>query len=155
MKAVPISAFEAGRPEMRPESFFLGATRGSGVLQTGGGRPSRTFTVRSLGRAVPGGITVDQEIRWNDGEVDRRSWTVRRTGPHTYRGELTEATGPVTAEARGNVLRLNYPMKGPGVSMEQWLYLQPDGRTVINEGTVRVLGVVVARISEQIVRETP
>lgn len=152
MRVLPVAEFEAGRPELRPEAFFMGRTRGSGVLQNGAGRPSRTFTVASLGRAVPGGITVAQEIRWSDGDIDRRSWTVRRNGPNSYRGALTDAPGPVTAEARGNVLRLRYRLRDPGVYMEQWLYLQPDGRTVLNEGTVSVLGLTVARLSEQIVR---
>jgi hypothetical protein len=39
--------------------------------------------------------------------------------------------------------------------MEQWLYLQPDGRTLLNEGTVRAFGIVAARLSEQIVRAEP
>lgn len=152
MKALPVAAFATGTPAMRAETFFLGRTSGSGVLQNRAGRPSRTFQVRSIGRAVPGGITVAQEIRWNDGDIDRRSWTVRRTGPNSYRGALTDAPGPVTAEAHGNVLRLRYRLRNPGVYMEQWLYLQPDGRTVLNEGTVSVLGLTVARLSEQIVR---
>ena len=37
--------------------------------------------------------------------------------------------------------------------MEQWLYLQPDGRSVMNEATVRVFWVVVAHLSERITRE--
>ncbi len=39
--------------------------------------------------------------------------------------------------------------------MEQWLYLQPDRRTVLNEATVRVAGLVVARLSERISRDEP
>lgn len=152
MRALPVTEFEAGTPELRPETFFLGRTSGSGVLQTAGGKPSRTFQVSSLGRAVPGGISVEQEIRWHDGDVDRRRWTVRRVDAHLYRGALSDAPGPVTAEARGNVLKLRYRLRNPGVYMEQWLYLQPDGRTVLNEGTITVLGIVVARLSEQIVR---
>ena len=152
MEPLPITAFESGAPAMRAETFFLGKTRGSGVLQNRVGRPSRAFQVASTGRAVPGGIRVDQEISWSDGEVDRRSWTVRRIDRHRYRGELSDAPGPVTAEARGNVLRLRYKLRDPGVYMEQWLYLQPDGRNVLNEGTITVMGMVVARLSEQIVR---
>lgn len=153
MSPIPIAAFEAGRPELRPERFFMGETRGNGVLQTAGGRPSRTFQVVSRGRpAAGGGILVEQEISWNNGEVDRRSWTMRPVGPGRYEGRLSDAAGPVTAEARGNALRLRYLLRDPGVRMEQWLYLQPDGRTVLNEGTVRAFGIVVARLSEQIVR---
>jgi hypothetical protein len=37
--------------------------------------------------------------------------------------------------------------------MEQGLYLQPDGRTVMNEAAVSVSGVVVAHLSERIAHE--
>jgi hypothetical protein len=40
-----------------------------------------------------------------------------------------------------------------GAWMEQWLYLQPDGRTVVNEATISLLGLVVARLSERITHE--
>lgn len=155
MRAMPLSAFEGARPEFRPELFFLGTTRGEGVLQTAGGRPSRLFRVTSIGRATANGITVDQEIRWSDGKLDRRSWTLRQVAPGRYQGRLSDAAGPVTAEARGNALRLTYLLRHPGITMEQWLYLQPDGRTLLNEGTVRAMGIVAARLSERIVRAEP
>ena len=36
--------------------------------------------------------------------------------------------------------------------MEQWLYLQPDGCTVVNQAVVRVAGLAVRRLSERIGR---
>ena len=45
---------------------------------------------------------------------------------------------------------MRHPFAG---SMEQWLYFQPDGRTVLNEATVRVAGIVVAHLSERISHE--
>ena len=36
--------------------------------------------------------------------------------------------------------------------MEQWLYLQPDSRTVMNEATVSLLGITATRLSERITR---
>jgi hypothetical protein len=41
----------------------------------------------------------------------------------------------------------------PGSRMEQWLYLQDDTKTLLNEGSVTVLGVLVARLSERISRD--
>ena len=39
-----------------------------------------------------------------------------------------------------------------GMTMEQWIYLQPEGRTALNHATVRMFGVAVARLSETISR---
>jgi hypothetical protein len=150
-----LADFASARPELRPELFFAGETRGRGVVQTGGGRPSRTFAVVSNGIVQGDTIRVDQTIRYGDGKVDRRSWQLRRVAPNRYEGALSDAAGPVRAEAQGNALRLRYLLRRPAITMEQWLYLQPDGRTLLNEGTVRAFGIVVARISEQIVRTEP
>lgn len=40
-------------------------------------------------------------------------------------------------------------MKG-GLAAEQFLYLQPDERTLLNRMTVRKFGLVVARVDERI-----
>ncbi len=56
-------------------------------------------------------------------------------------------------EDHGDLFHLTYRMASPaGGRMEQWTYLQPDGRTVLNEATIRLLGVVAARLSERITR---
>lgn len=155
MTPMKLDRFAGTGPELRPELFFAGETRGRGVIQTAGGRPSRTFEVQSTGRIESDAIRVDQVIRYGDGKVERRNWQLRRVGPGRYEGALSDAAGPVRADARGSTLRLRYLLRHPAITMEQWLYLQPDGRTLLNEGTVRAFGIVVARLSEQIVRADP
>jgi hypothetical protein len=62
----------------------------------------------------------------------------------------------VEGEAYGNLFHLRYPMQTPfGGWMEQWLYLQPDGRTVMNQATIHVFGLTMAHLSERISREVP
>lgn len=149
---LPPSAFADGTPELRPETFFAGSTRSSGVLEDRGGAPTRRLRVTGTGTLQPdGSLQLDQSIVFDQDPPVLRQWVLRRLEEHTYAGTLTDASGPVTAEAYGNLFHLRYPMRSPaGGRMEQWLYLQPDGRTVVNEATVRVLGLVVAHISERI-----
>jgi hypothetical protein len=52
----------------------------------------------------------------------------------------------------GNLFHLRYLLKRPAVYMEQWLYLQADNRTVLNEGRISIAGVTIARLSERITR---
>ena len=145
----------AGRaPELRPERFFAGETRSQGVLEAASGAPSQRFVVEGRGSATAdGGFTLVQTVRF-EGEVPRvRSWRMRAVGPHGYVGTLTDAAGDVSAEAWGDLLHLRYRLKSvPFGSMEQWLYLQADGRTVMNEAVVKVAGVTVRRLSERISR---
>ncbi len=79
---------------------------------------------------------------------------MRRLDSHHYTATLTDASGAVEGETYGNLFHVLYPMKTPfGSQMEQWLYLQPDGHTAMNEATVRLFGVVVAHLSERITHE--
>lgn len=152
----PVS-FAGGTPEMRPEAFFVGTTTSSGVLQNHSGAPTRHLRVRGRGEVLPdGSLRLEQSVEFDQEAPRTRIWILRRVDEHRYAGSLTDAAGPVQAEAYGDLFHLRYAMKSPvGGEMEQWLYLQPDGRTLMNEATVRVFGVVAARLSERITHEGP
>jgi hypothetical protein len=142
----------AREPRFRPEQFFAGATTGDGILSVRG-KADRPFHVTSMGHGEGDGTFVlDQTIAYADGGVERRSFRMRPVDEHGYTGSLTGASGPVSARAEGNGFHLRYRLRKPAVTMEQWIYLQPDGRTSLNRGTVRILGVPVAHLSETIAR---
>jgi hypothetical protein len=157
MQALPPTAFEGTTPDMRPEAFFAGATHSTGVLENRDGAPTHRFQVVGTGAALAdGSLRLDQTISFDGRPPQTRSWLLRRVDDHHYTGTLTDASGPVEGEAYGDLFHLRYPMQTPfGGRMEQWLYLQPDGRTVVNEATIRVLGLVVAHLSERITHELP
>ncbi len=140
---------------MRPEVFFAGKTTSSGVMENRSGAPTRRFKVEGHGLTLPDGtFRLEQTVSFDQDAPQKRTWVMQRMDAHHYTATLTDASGPVEAEAYGDLLHLRYPMKTPfGGQMEQWMYLQPDGRIVINEATVRVFGVVVARLSERITHE--
>ena len=148
-------AFRDGVPEMRPETFFAGATDSKGVLANRSGAPTRRFQVKGSGRALPdGSFQLDQSVTFEQDVPLTRTWILRRLDSHHYTATLTDASGAVKAEAYGDLFHLRYPMKALfGGQMEQWMYLQPDGHTVMNEATVRVFGVVVAHLSERITQD--
>jgi hypothetical protein len=154
---LPPSAFADGTPEMRPEVFFAGATSSSGVQETASGAPTRRLHVTGAGDILPdGSLRLVQHITFDHDTPTTRTWVLRRLDAHRYTATLTDASGPVEGEAYGDLFHLRYPMQSPaGGEMEQWLYLQPDGRTVMNEATVSVLGIVVAHVSERITHEGP
>ena len=138
-------------PPFDPFAFFEGPTRGLGTLHVRG-RASEIVRVEGFGEALSDGtFRLVQTVMRGDGEPSRRTWTLRRTAPGRYAGTLTDAAGEVSAEAEGSRLRIRYRM-GPATTMAQTLTLQPGGRVALNLATVRVLGVPVARLNEQIRR---
>jgi hypothetical protein len=151
-EALPPASFAGGEPVFAPERFFAGETRSTGMLETAAGAPAARLHVEGHGRALSDGrLELVQDISL-EGETPRtRTWELTRMDAHHFSATLTDASGPVRAEAYGPLFHLTYPLKGvPLGSMEQWLYLQPDGCTVVNEGVVRIAGLTVRRLSERI-----
>lgn len=139
-------------PALRPEVFFDGQTLGRGVLVFRDGSIHRRFEVSSRGTASgSGGFEIEQTIRFDDGEARTRRWTLTPTSSHEYRGTLSDASGSVRATIEGGVLSISYRIAETRFArMKQVLYLQPGGKTAINTGTVRVLGIAVRRVHEVI-----
>ena len=132
-----------------PIAFFAGRTAGEGELKIML-KSAQPLRVQGQGRLEPDGeLVLDQQVRRGDRAIERRQWRMRKLAPNRYRGTLTDATGPVEIETRGNVLTIRYPMKG-GMSVHQSLTLDGAGRTALNRMTISKLGVPVARITETI-----
>ncbi|MDQ3170919.1 MAG: DUF3833 family protein [Acidobacteriota bacterium] len=145
----------ASAPAFRPEAFFAGATRGEGMLEKRVGA-DRSFHVSGAGHLEGDGTFVlVQTVTYADGKAgERRVFRLRRVNETEYAGTLTGASGPVWARVDGNAFHVRYKMKR-AMAMEQWIHLQPDGRTALNRATVRLLGMPVARVSETITRQDP
>lgn len=152
LTASPFHTQTADTPEFRPEVFFAGVTHGEGTLVQRG-KAARKLHVEGLGQLeADGTFRLDQTVTFDDGATEKRTWHLRQQGLHTYTATLSDASGKVTAETSGNVFHLRYLLRKPAVYMEQYLYLQPDGRTVLNVATVKVIGIPWARLSEKITR---
>jgi hypothetical protein len=148
-----------GTRAFRPEQYFAGVTRSSGVLLSAGGEPTSRFTGETRGRRErDGSVSFDQTIRFEDGATRRRTWRIVRTGETTIEATGTDIVGTARGEVNGRTLRLlstirldeNNPLSA--VDFDQTLELQPDGRTLTNASTITVLGLVVSRVSEAFVR---
>ena len=141
----PASSFD-------PTLFFAGHTHGEGKLDYRIGH-DRTLCVEGLGRNErDGSFRLDQTITYDDGSVETRVWLLRRASSGHFTASLSDADGEVRAESSGSLFHLRYLLRNPAVYMEQWLYLQPNGRSVANFAQVTVLGLPWVRLSETITR---
>jgi len=146
--APPLRADPAAAP-FDPLRFFEGRTEGRGTLRILFRSP-QPISVQSVGRREPdGSLSVRQTIIQGSKAPRVREWRIRPVSPGRYAGTLGDASGPVTAEISGAALRIRFPMKG-GLQAEQWLALQPGGRSAANVLHVRKSGIVVARLDETI-----
>ena len=149
MAPAPSAGLSAPAPTMAPERFFAGETDGEGMIAVVTRRP-HTVHVIGTGHVAPDGtLSLAQSVDESGRPRRLRRWSIRQVSPGRYAGTLSDAAGPITGEVDGNLMRLRFRMAG-GLAADQRLYLQPDGRTVLNRMTVRKLGVVVAVLTETI-----
>ncbi len=131
------------------ESFFIGATEGAGhvdILLSG----RHAMRDRARGRIdSEGALLLDQIVEEHGKPARRRAWRLVRMGGNRIGGTISDARGTVAGELTATSLHLRYKMK-EGPSVEQWITLQPGGRTASNRMIFRRFGLKVATVESQI-----
>lgn len=108
-------------PSFSPMAFFAGDTIGEGSLKIVLHR-SRPVRVVGHGAVEPDGtLRLVQQVHEGDALERMRTWRIRAIGGDRYAGTLSDASGPVAMETRGNRLHIAYRAKG-GLDIEQWLF---------------------------------
>lgn len=129
-------------------------------MENAGGTPTRTVKTETSGSWVGETLHLEQEIVLGEGgRKQHRSWRIRKTGAHEYEATANDMVGVARGEAYGNAFHWSFTLAlSPGnplanIRMVQWMYLQPDGRTMINRTTIRKFGVVLAQVTEEFHRQ--
>ncbi|MDP9291240.1 MAG: DUF3833 domain-containing protein [Verrucomicrobiota bacterium] len=154
------SEFAAQQPTFDPARFFTGRTRSSGVLENRGGSPTQRVTTETRGQWNGDTLKLEQDLAFSGGKRQHRSWSMRRIDAHHFEATANDIIGTIRGEAYGNVFHWSFTVAlSPGnplshVRMTQWMYFQPDRRTMLNHSTIRKAGIVVAQVTEQFSRET-
>lgn len=133
------------------EEALIGRTVGEGVFTTiTGGR--RAFTADITGEWDGETLTLVEDFLFDDGETDRKTWRLTRTGPGEFVGTREDVVGEARGYQDGDAFRLEYLIDletGDGgarrVGFRDVLVLGEDGR-VINNANVGWHGFHVGRV---------
>jgi hypothetical protein len=150
-----VSDFKAGRPEFQPTTFFTGRTSSFGVMENRGGTPTQVVKTETTGEWEGDTLRLEQDLSFGEEKTQHRSWRIRKIDTHRYEATANDIVGTARGEAYGNVFHWSFTLAlSPGkpfanVRMSQWMYLQPDGKTMVNHSTIRKFGIVLAQVTEQ------
>jgi hypothetical protein len=147
-------SFAGAEPRFEPEKFFEGPTRSWGVIESRSGRPKSRFRTEMMGRREGSDLVITQDFTFEDGHQQQRVWRVRRIDDHRYDATASDVVGVSHGLAYGNTFHWEYTVAlRPGnplanVRFKLWMYLQADGKTMINKVTISKFGVILARTTE-------
>lgn len=153
--AIPREAV-AARPFMI-ERDLLGKTIGRGSFSSITGT-DRAFTAYLDGTWDGATLTLAEDFVYDDGEIDRKTWRLTKTGDGEWRGTREDVVGTARGYQDGPAFRLEYvvdiPMKNGGerrVGFRDVLILREDG-AVYNKAKVGWRGLAVGKVELEIRR---
>ncbi|MDQ6626240.1 MAG: DUF3833 domain-containing protein [Verrucomicrobiota bacterium] len=150
-----VSEFDRSTPVFDPTKFFAGHTSSFGVMENRSGAPKQIVKTNTIGHWEGDTLRIEQDLSLGETKPQHRFWKIHRLDAHHYEATANDILGTARGEAYGNAFHWNFILAlSPGnplanVRMSQWMYLQPDGRTMVNHSTIAKLGIVVAQVTEQ------
>ena len=149
--------YQGRSPAFEPESFFNGALTAHGVVKDFSGKAIRHFSADITGCWDEGVGTLDEDFVFDDGETQKRIWTLSPDGDQTYIGTAGDVVGEGLARWQGNAMFLDDTLRieledGPiDVKIDDRMYRVSEN-VVINESKMRKLGFGVGEILLTIIR---
>ena len=155
--ATLIDDYRGRTPAFEPEDFFDGALTAHGVVKNFSGTAIRHFRADITGCWLGGVGTLDEDFVFDDGERQKRVWTLTPNGSQTYIGTAGDVVGEGHARWEGNAMFLDYTLQieledGPiDVKIDDRMYRVSEN-VVMNESKMRKFGFGVGEILLTIIR---
>lgn len=147
-----IDEYRAATPKFNVFEYFAGTTYAWGMVQDFTDKQTRRFSVVIQGRIENDQLILVEDFVFDDGEVDQRIWTIKRTATDVYEGQADDIVGIARGKEVGNALQWQYDFvlkRQDGdveVHFDDWLYRQ-DEKRVFNLTKIRKFGLEVGRIT--------
>lgn len=141
-------------PAFDPIAFFSQDIKSWGVIESRSGAPSDTVTTASHGNLEPDGtLHMAQHLSFGDGTTQQRDWTLRKTGPDTFRATANDMAGTAEGRVSGPLFHWTWTLRHEpvDVTMEQWMYRLADGSAIIRT-TVSKFGIILTEVTEHFSR---
>ena len=148
---VQVTDYAGNEPNFDPETFFNGTLEAHGVVKNRGGKVIRYFTADIKAYWKEGVGTLEEDFVFDDGETDRRVWTLTPAGQNRYIGTAGDVVGEGEITVAGNSMFLEYVLRIPygdgtlDLTIDDRMYLvHPD--VLINESKMKKFGFDVGEI---------
>ena len=139
-------------PEIKIEKYFLGNVKAWGIFQDRSGKVKRQFTAEMNGSFDGKILILDEDFSWNDGEKQKRKWTIKKVKDNEYEGTAADVIGVAKGISHGSAFKFEYNLLIPykdkkiKVRFDDWIF-QQDNKVAINRATVSKFGFKVGELT--------
>ena len=149
--SVDVHTYSDYKPVMKPEVFFSGPMTAHGVIKNRAGKVVRYFNADMKGSWNGESVILDEDFIFNDGEMQKRVWTITKQPDGSYIGTAGDVVGEAIGNISGNSMFLKYvlavPYKGRtiNITIDDRMYLV-EPNILINESEMTKFGIRVGKI---------
>lgn len=147
-------AYLNDKPPFVFESFFNGPIRAWGMVQNYRGNVIKKMTIDMIGTWHGQTGTLDETFHENgQSNTAHRLWRIKRITKDTFEAQADDIIGTATGKIIGNALYWQYAMnvdvggKMMVFDFDDWMWLMPDGVSVMNRSAMKKWGITVANIT--------
>jgi len=149
--SIEVTDYANNQPKLVAESFFEGQLRADGILKDRSGKVIRYFTADIKAYWNDGIGTLEEDFVFDDGEKQRRVWTLTPNGDNRYIGTAGDVIGESEIQISGNSMFLDYVLRIPygdgtiDIAIDDRMYLVSPS-VLINESGMSKFGINVGTL---------
>jgi hypothetical protein len=146
-----ISYYKNDKPALNLQNYLQGKIIGSGIIKDWRGRVTKQFDFVAEASWNNSICTFKEEMRYYDGQVDHRTWTIKKINDNYYEGTTNDVIGVAKILVDGNAMNWQYRMDIKvddsiyRIKFDDWMYLM-NNNTLINHNTFKKFGITVGTL---------
>jgi hypothetical protein len=143
--SVSVEDYAANNPQMVVEEFFNGKLLAHGIVKDRDGRVIRYFSATIDASWRDGIGTLDESFVFDDGEQQKRMWTLKPSADNHYIATAGDVIGEGKMKIAGNSVFLDYVLRVPydgdsiDLRIDDRMYLVSE-RVLLNESIMTKWG---------------
>ena len=143
--SVAVEDYATNKPQIVAEQFFNGKLLAHGIVKDRDGRVIRYFRARIDASWRDGIGTLDESFVFDDGEQQKRVWTLKPSADNQYIATAGDVIGEGKMTVAGNSVFLDYVLRVPydgdsiDLRIDDRMYLVSD-RVLLNESIMTKWG---------------
>jgi len=132
--------------ELNLFQYFQGETTAYGLFEDRFGNIRRLFTVAIKGTVSGDQLTLVEDFIYEDGELENRTWVIRREQESIYTGTAGDVVGSAQGHQRKTRFSWRYEMllkisgRSHKVKFDDWMFLMPNN-VLLNRAVVKKFGI--------------